>query len=286
MSAHTPEDARWMGEALALAERGRYTTSPNPMVGALVVKDGVVVGRGFHARAGEAHAEVFACREAGEKTRGATLYVTLEPCCHHGRTPPCSELVIASGFTRVVVGTRDPNPRVAGRGIASMRAAGIQVDEGVLVEESQRLIRPFASWVTGERPWVRLKLATSLDGRIATSNGASQWITGAEARRRGHLLRAASDGIMVGSGTALADDPRLNVRGISPLFDGSPPIPDPRRIVVDSRGRLPVTAQCLQPNEGPPTIIATACPMDTPQVAQSPRPCRAASRAGLASIIN
>ena len=264
MANATPEDARWMAEALALAERGRYTTSPNPMVGAVIVAGGQVVGRGFHARAGEPHAEVFACREAGERSAGATLYVTLEPCCHHGRTPPCVDLAIASGVQRVVVGARDPNPKVAGRGIAALRSAGIEVTQGVLATESERLNRPFNRWITQGRPWVQLKLATSLDGRIAAPTGASQWITGPEARAQGHVLRAAADAIMVGSGTALTDDPRLNVRDVTSLLDDDTPIPDPRRVIVDSRCRLPLTARCLGPSDGPPTLIASAIPESAP----------------------
>lgn len=259
MPAGQEPDITWMREALSLAERGRFTTRPNPMVGAVVVSDGEVVGRGFHPRAGDGHAEVFALREAQERAQGATIYVTLEPCCHHGRTPPCTEAVIAAGIGRVVVGTLDPNPQVAGKGVAALEAAGISVTINVLQEDAHRLIRPFGTWITQDRPWVTLKSAITLDGRIATRTGASQWITGPEARHQGHILRASSDAIMVGSGTALADDPRLGVRGVSPLFNGSPDIQDPRRVIIDSQCRLPSHAQCLNRGTGPQTIVATAC---------------------------
>lgn len=239
-----------MDRALRLAARGRGTTSPNPMVGAVVVRAGRIVGEGFHVRAGEPHAEIHALRAAGDLARGADLYVTLEPCCFTGRTGPCTEAVIESGVRRVFVGTRDPNPRVAGRGVARLREAGIEVVEGVDEAACRSINVVFEHWVTTGLPYVVLKLATSLDGRIAAAGGASRWITGPESRRRVHALRSELDAVLVGSRTALADDPRLTVR------DLEPPHRHPHRILVDGDLRVPLTAK-LYDGEAP-LLVATA----------------------------
>lgn len=204
------DDEKWMG--LALERGGGGTPSPNPHVGALVVQRGAVVGAGHHERAGEDHAEVLALREAGEHARGATLFVTLEPCNHVGRTPPCTNAILASKVARVVIGCRDPNPHVAGGGVEKLQDAGLRVDVGCREADAQRLIAPWTKFVTMGVPYVTLKLALSLDGRIAARTGASKWVTGQQARARVHLLRAQHDAVVVGIGTALADDPQLTVR--------------------------------------------------------------------------
>jgi diaminohydroxyphosphoribosylaminopyrimidine deaminase/5-amino-6-(5-phosphoribosylamino)uracil reductase len=238
-----------MAQALTLAERGRGSTRPNPMVGAVVIADGELVGEGFHERAGEPHAEVHALRAAGVAAQGATVYVTLEPCCFRGRTGPCTEALIEAGVARVVVGSQDPNPRVAGDGITRLREAGIDVTSGVLEDACWELNVVFNHWVTTNRPLVVLKLATTLDGRIAAASGESQWITGALARAEVHAMRAHLDAVMVGSGTALADDPRLTARGVE-LPGGQP-----TRILVDGRLRVPPSAK-LFTSEGS-VIVAT-----------------------------
>jgi diaminohydroxyphosphoribosylaminopyrimidine deaminase / 5-amino-6-(5-phosphoribosylamino)uracil reductase len=251
--AFSPADARLMGRALALAERGRGSTRPNPMVGAVVARGGRVVAEGFHRRAGAPHAEVNAlARLSPGAARGATLYVNLEPCCHTGRTGPCTEAILAAGIGRVVVGMRDPNPLVDGRGVARLRRAGVRVDVGCLEAESRALNRAFSIWVRERRPLVTLKAAASLDGFIADGRPrkrrAPVWITGPEARRVAHELRAAHDAVLVGSGTVLADDPRLTVR-----------LPDaacaPTRVVLDGRLRTPAKAHVLA--RGAPTIVFT-----------------------------
>lgn len=239
-------DRRFMAEALALAEKGRGLTSPNPMVGALVVRDGIIIGSGWHQRAGGPHAEVYAIREAGDRTRGATLYVTLEPCCHYGKTPPCTELIIESGIARVVAAMKDDNPLVCGNGCASLEANGVTVDVGIMEAEARRLNEAFLKHISTGMPFVTLKLASTLDGYIADAGGKSKWITGPETRRRVHQWRAWSDTVMVGVGTVLADDPSLTVRDI----DGC----DPLRIVVDSRLRTPASAKILA---GGTAIVAT-----------------------------
>lgn len=210
--AHTV-DEKWMMRAVGLARRGIGTTSPNPRVGAVVVRAGRVVGEGFHEKAGEAHAEVAALAAAGKKARGATLYVTLEPCSTYGRTPPCTDAIIGSGVRRVVYGATDPNPRNHSRSAQVLRAKRVRVDSGVCREACEALNRPFASWMTRRRAWVTLKLGTSLDGRIATRTGESKWITGPEARHKVQELRFAADAILVGARTVRRDDPRLDVRG-------------------------------------------------------------------------
>lgn len=230
-------DEPYMRQALALAEKGRGTTSPNPMVGAIVVKDGGVVGSGFHERAGGPHAEVVALDAAGDATKGATLYVTLEPCSHYGRTPPCADLIVDRSVARVVYAMADPNPVVAGRGAEKLRGAGIETTSDVLREEACRLNEAYIKHITTGTPFVTLKLAQTLDGKIATCTGDSKWITGIESRRRVHRLRAEVDAVLVGINTALTDDPMLTVR----LVEGR----DPLRMVLDSSLRLPPTARML-----------------------------------------
>lgn len=243
-------DIHWMARAMELAERGRGATRPNPMVGAVLVADGEVVGEGYHQRAGEAHAEIHALGAAGEAARGATAYVTLEPCCYHGRTGPCTEALIEAGVARVVAGAIDPNPKVAGQGLERLQAAGIEVSRSVLADACWEMNVVFNHWVTTGRPLVVLKLATTLDGRIAAAGGASQWITGEDARREVHAMRAHLEGVMVGSGTALADDPRLTAREVET------PGGQPTRILVDGSLRVPTSAQLFS-DEGE-VIVATA----------------------------
>ncbi|HEX2437810.1 MAG TPA: bifunctional diaminohydroxyphosphoribosylaminopyrimidine deaminase/5-amino-6-(5-phosphoribosylamino)uracil reductase RibD [Methylomirabilota bacterium] len=232
-------DAAFMQRALAVAERGRGLTSPNPLVGAVIVRDGRVVGEGAHLRAGGPHAEVAALQAAAEAARGAILYVTLEPCAHHGRTPPCAPAVAAAGIARVVVAMPDPNPLVVGGGADLLRAAGITVEVGVMAAEAERLNRAWLTAMRERRPHVTLKAATTLDGKLADLNGTSQWITGAAARRRAHELRAQSDAILVGATTARRDDPSLTVRLDQPWPR------EPYRVVLDSRARLDPHAKLI-----------------------------------------
>ncbi len=224
----SPEDARWMAHALRLGRRGLGNTWPNPAVGCVIVKDGVLVGHGWTRAGGRPHAERVALDRAGERARGATAYVTLEPCAHHGRTPPCADALVAAGVARVVVALPDPDPRVQGRGLARLAAAGVAVDLGCRAGEAALDQRGFLLRVSRHRPLVSLKLATSLDGRIATATGESRWITGAEARRRVHLMRASHDAVMVGVGTVRADAPTLTVRGLGIRHQ-------PVRVILDSR---------------------------------------------------
>lgn len=241
MSSPSPAahaDHEFMARALRLAERGLYSTTPNPRVGCVIVRDGRVVGEGWHARAGEAHAEIHALRAAGAAACGATAYVTLEPCSHHGRTPPCAEALIAAGVTRVVAAMEDPNPRVAGQGMAALRAAGIVAECGLLGDAARELNIGFAARMTRRRPWLRLKLAASLDGKTALLNGASQWITGAAARQDGHRWRARACAILSGIGTVRDDDPQLNVRDVETTRQ-------PLKVVIDSRLELPLDARVL-----------------------------------------
>jgi diaminohydroxyphosphoribosylaminopyrimidine deaminase/5-amino-6-(5-phosphoribosylamino)uracil reductase len=227
-----------MAQALRLAERGLYGTSPNPRVGCVLVRDGDVVGTGWHRRAGEPHAEVHALREAGEAARGATAYVTLEPCSHHGRTPPCAEALVEARVARVVVAVQDPNPQVAGEGIARLRAAGIAVESGLMETAARELNAGFFARMTRGMPWVRSKIAMSLDGRTALGNGKSQWITGDAARQDVQRWRARSCAVLTGINTVLADDARLNVREIE--------MPrQPLRVVLDSQLRIPLEARVL-----------------------------------------
>jgi diaminohydroxyphosphoribosylaminopyrimidine deaminase/5-amino-6-(5-phosphoribosylamino)uracil reductase len=234
----TAQDSVWMAQALRLAERGLYTTSPNPRVGCVLVREGGVVGEGWHERAGEPHAEVLALRAAGEAARGATAYVTLEPCSHDGRTPPCADALITAGIERVVAAVQDPNPQVAGQGIAKLRAAGIEVECGLMEAAARELNIGFFARMTRGTPWLRSKIAASLDGRTALANGASQWITGEDARRDVQHWRARSCAVLTGIGTVLADDAQLNVRDIQTSRQ-------PLRVVVDSQLRLSLTASVL-----------------------------------------
>ncbi|MCS6801381.1 MAG: bifunctional diaminohydroxyphosphoribosylaminopyrimidine deaminase/5-amino-6-(5-phosphoribosylamino)uracil reductase RibD [Chloroflexota bacterium] len=232
-----------MGEALRLARRARGRSSPNPPVGAVVVRDGTIVGRGWTQPAGSAHAEVIALREAGERARGATLFVTLEPCCHHGRTPPCTDAIVAAGIAAVEASILDPNPRVSGQGVATLRAAGVEVRLGRRAAEAREEIRGFRVWIRTGRPFVAAKFAASLDGKIAARPGRHEWISSEASRAHAHNVRAMLDAIVIGIGTALADDPQLTARpgGRFP-DDGHQPL----RVVVDSHLRLPPTAALLR----------------------------------------
>jgi diaminohydroxyphosphoribosylaminopyrimidine deaminase/5-amino-6-(5-phosphoribosylamino)uracil reductase len=242
------DDEFWMRRALHLAEKGRGRTSPNPMVGAVLVKRGKVVGDGYHARAGEPHAEIVAIKNAGEKAKGATLYLNLEPCTHYGKTPPCVPAVIEAGVRKVVVGIEDPNPLVKGRGVAHLKQAGLDVKVGILENECHRLNEVFCKYIVQREPFIILKMAATLDGKLATRNGESQWITGETSRRFVHRLRDQVDGVVVGIGTVLKDDPMLTAR----IRGGR----DPYRIVFDSRLRIPENARVvdLSPSK---TIVAT-----------------------------
>lgn len=255
MSDSTPSfsaaDHAHMAHALRLAEQGLYTTQPNPRVGCVIAHGGEVVGAGFHVRAGGPHAEVHALREAGERARGATAYVTLEPCAHHGRTPPCADALVAAGVARVVVAAEDPFPQVAGRGIARLRAAGIAVEAGLMREAARELNLGFFSRIERGRPWLRLKLAMSLDGRTALAGGESKWITGEAARADVQRWRARSSAILTGSGTVLADDPRLTVR----LPEGESFAP-PLRVVLDRGLRTPAGSHVL--DGAAPTLLLHA----------------------------
>ncbi|MEO5861781.1 MAG: bifunctional diaminohydroxyphosphoribosylaminopyrimidine deaminase/5-amino-6-(5-phosphoribosylamino)uracil reductase RibD, partial [Burkholderiales bacterium] len=229
-------DHRFMAHALRLAERGLYTTTPNPRVGCVIVRDDAIVGEGWHERAGEPHAEVHALSEAGECARGATAYVTLEPCNHTGRTPPCTTALIRSGLTRVVAAMVDPNPRVAGVGLRALSGAGVETAVGLLENQTRELNVGFVTRMSRGRPWLRMKIAASLDGKTALNNGASQWITGEDARRDGHVLRAQSCGILTGIGTVKDDDPHLTVRAIETTRQ-------PKKILIDSRLEVPLDAR-------------------------------------------
>jgi diaminohydroxyphosphoribosylaminopyrimidine deaminase/5-amino-6-(5-phosphoribosylamino)uracil reductase len=247
-------DTEGMTLALEWAARGMTITAPNPRVGCVIVKDGVVIGAGHTQPAGQAHAEIQALRDAAERgndVRGATAYVTLEPCSHHGRTPPCSDALVRAGLGRVVAAMGDPNPLVAGRGMAQLEAAGIAVRSGVLADAAHELNIGFFSRMQRGLPWVRLKVAASLDGKTALDNGESQWITGAEARADGHAWRARTQAILTGIGTVKADNPQLTVRGIDT------PLP-PRRVIVDSRLEIDLDARILQGE--PCWIVAAGAP--------------------------
>jgi len=246
-------DRAAMALALDWAARGMYITAPNPRIGCVIVKDGVVIGAGHTQPAGQAHAEIQALRDAaarGNDVRGATAYVTLEPCSHHGRTPPCSDALVAAGLGRVVAAMVDPNPLVAGRGLAQLEAAGIATSMGMMAHEAQELNIGFFSRMQRGRPWVRLKTAASLDGTTALDNGASQWITGPDARADGHAWRARASAILTGIGTVKADDPQLTVRGVDTPRQ-------PRRVIVDSRLDIGLDARILQ---GEPCWIVAARP--------------------------
>jgi diaminohydroxyphosphoribosylaminopyrimidine deaminase/5-amino-6-(5-phosphoribosylamino)uracil reductase len=264
----TMTDAQFMRLALRLARRGYGATSPNPMVGAVLVKGGKIIGCGWHRRAGLPHAEIEALRDAqkrGHNSKGATLYVTLEPCCTHGRTPPCTGAIIAAGIKKVVVGTKDPNPKHSGKGIKILRRAGIEVvglrrragafksgdmsPNSKIAEVCERLNEAFNHWIVHRTPFVTVKAAMTMDGKIATASGESKWITGDEARAAGMKLRRDSDAILVGINTVLADDPSLTVR------TGNIQLPIPRRIVLDSQARTPVAAKVVSDEFAPMTTI-------------------------------
>jgi diaminohydroxyphosphoribosylaminopyrimidine deaminase / 5-amino-6-(5-phosphoribosylamino)uracil reductase len=254
-------DEQFMQEALALAAQARGRTSPNPMVGSIVVKDGRVVGRGYHSRAGAPHGEVVALEDAGEQAKDATLYITLEPCCHYGggkRTPPCTRAIIAAGIRRVVAAMRDPNPLVSGQGLEELRQAGIAVKLSVLETEAAALNEVFIKYITTKRPFVLLKVAASLDGKIATVTGESRWITNERSRLLVHQLRDQVDAVMVGINTVLRDDPLLTTR--LPGGGGH----DPMRVVVDTHLRIPCEARLLAASATACTLIATspAAPTD------------------------
>ncbi|KHF25331.1 bifunctional diaminohydroxyphosphoribosylaminopyrimidine deaminase/5-amino-6-(5-phosphoribosylamino)uracil reductase RibD [Solemya velum gill symbiont] len=252
-------DHAWMSRALKLARLGLYTTDPNPLVGCVIVKDDALVAEGWHQKAGDPHAEKIALAAAGEEARGATLYVTLEPCCHHGKTPPCSDVVIKAGVARVVIAMQDPNPLVAGKGVSQLQDAGIEVECGVLEQQARELNPGFVSRMERGRPWVRCKLAMSVDGRTAMANGESKWITSDASRKDVHRLRARSSAVVTGIGTLLADDPSLNVRLNDEELSGvtlDAPLTLPLRVIMDADLRTPPDARVLQ-LEGD-TLIVTA----------------------------
>ena len=251
--AFSAEDHQWMARALRLAERGLMTARPNPRVGCVIVRDGACVGEGWHARTGEAHAEVHALRAAGDAARGAIAYVTLEPCSHFGRTPPCCDALLEAGVAEVVVAMRDPNPTVAGNGLERLRQGGVRVREGVLEPGALALNAGFSRRMLRQRPWVRCKLAASLDGRTAMASGESRWITGAAARADVHRWRARSCAIVTGSGTVSADDPALTVRDVA----GAADIPPPLRVVLDSALTTPPSARLLAA-PGPVLILTSS----------------------------
>ncbi|WP_374337133.1 bifunctional diaminohydroxyphosphoribosylaminopyrimidine deaminase/5-amino-6-(5-phosphoribosylamino)uracil reductase RibD [Methyloversatilis sp.] len=253
----TALDTRFMARALTLAARGLWSTAPNPRVGCVLVRERSIVGEGWHERAGEAHAEIVALRIAGEAARGATAYVTLEPCSHHGRTPPCADALVNAGVARVVAAMQDPNPLVAGRGLARLRAAGIATECGLLEADARELNIGFVSRMTRGTPWVRLKTASTLDGVTALSNGVSQWITGAAARRDGHRWRARACAVLSGIGTVIEDDPSLTVREVDTPRQ-------PLRIVVDARLQLTPQARLFADIGRSPVLVACTSD-DTPK---------------------
>jgi len=250
MPKWTQADYQHMQRALELARRGEGYVEPNPMVGCVVVKAERVIGEGYHHKFGKPHAEVNALRVAGAQAKGATCYVTLEPCAHFGKTPPCADALIRAGVKRVVVAVRDPNPLVAGRGIKQLRAAGVKVDLGLMKKDAERLIAPFRTYQIDKRPFITLKWAQSIDGKIATHTGDSKWITSRAARRQAHRLRARVDAILVGSGTVRADDPELTARLAKPKRIAT-------RVVLDSQLRMPMTSKLVASAAALPTLVAT-----------------------------
>jgi diaminohydroxyphosphoribosylaminopyrimidine deaminase/5-amino-6-(5-phosphoribosylamino)uracil reductase len=242
------DDEQWMKQALRLAEKGWGRTSPNPLVGAVLVKNGNVVGKGYHAKAGEAHAEIVALQQAKEEARGAVLYLNLEPCTHHGKTPPCAPQIIQSNIKRVVIGMEDPNPLVKGKGMEMLKRAGLEVKVGILEKECQRLNEAFSKFILRKEPFVILKVAATLDGKMATRNGDSKWISGEASRHLVHRWRDRVDGVLVGIGTVLKDDPMLTAR----IRKGR----DPYRIVLDSRLKIPEEAKVIGTSPSK-TIIAS-----------------------------
>jgi diaminohydroxyphosphoribosylaminopyrimidine deaminase / 5-amino-6-(5-phosphoribosylamino)uracil reductase len=270
LSTPTPEDFTWMRLALRLAARGYGQTSPNPMVGAVLVKRGKIIGRGWHHRAGEPHAEIEALRAAGRRStasRGATLYVTLEPCCTHGRTPPCTDAIIAGGIKRVVVAAIDPNPRHAGAGLELLRRAGIQVVSGILEAQATRLNEAFNHWIVHRTPFVTVKAAMSLDAKIATPTGESKWITGEKARSYAMNLRQGADAILVGINTVLADDPALTLRSVPGFKFAIAGLRHPRRIVLDSKARTPLSAKLVHDELASLTTVVVSKEAPPKQVA-------------------
>lgn len=262
-------DARFMGQALGLARRAYGRTSPNPMVGAVLVREGQVIGRGWHHRAGLPHAEVEALADAarrGHPVAGATIYVTLEPCCTQGRTPPCTEALIRAGVSRVVVAAVDPNPRHAGHGLELLRRAGMTVESGVLEAESLRLNEAFNHWIVHRTPWVTAKSAMTLDGKIATASGESKWITGPESRAQAHRLRLGADAVLVGVETVLADDPGLTVRS-QPGFLAPARLPLKRRIILDTRARTPLGCRLVCDEARASTLVVVGASADPERVA-------------------
>lgn len=256
-------DAHYMARALELARKGRYSTHPNPRVGCVIVRDGQVVGEGWHVRAGEPHAEVHALRAAGELARGATAYVTLEPCSHHGRTPPCADALVNAGVARVVAAMQDPNPEVAGRGLQRLAQAGIDTHSGVLEAEARAINKGFLKRMEHGLPYVRVKLAMSLDGRTAMASGESQWITGPAARSAVQRLRAESSVVLTGADTVLADDARLTVRaaelGLDPEQTALAMSRPPLRVLIDGRLRVPLDAPFFKAG---PVLVATCAAVE------------------------
>jgi len=255
---------KMMARAIVLARRGRFSTHPNPRVGCVIARGNEIVGEGWHERAGEAHAEVWALSQAGSSARGATAYVTLEPCSHFGRTPPCARALIDAGVAVVYAATLDPNPAVSGRGLAILREAGIQVFDGLLADAARALNPGFLTRMEHGRPWVRVKMAVSLDGRTAMASGESQWITGGAARRDVQRLRATSDAILTGVGTVLADDPSLTVRSeeLGDIGRATAPNRQPLRVIADRDVRTPSHAKVLR--DGPVHVFCALSNADSP----------------------
>ncbi len=256
MKKFTSREKQFMRSAIRLAEKGLGFTSPNPAVGAVVVKNGKIIGRGYHERAGKPHAEVNAIRDAGHQCRGAEIFVTLEPCNHTGKTPPCTRAILDAGIARVVIGTRDPNPSVKGGGAEFLASRGVQVETGCLERNCMLLLAPFAKSVRKGIPWVRAKTACSLDGRIATRTGHSKWITNEKARRYGQKLRRMSDAILVGRRTVVADDPNLTWRPKGRHRVSKKLL----RVILDSRLESPLEAKVFTPDEEAPTLVAVSSP--------------------------
>ncbi|EXC01832.1 TPA: bifunctional diaminohydroxyphosphoribosylaminopyrimidine deaminase/5-amino-6-(5-phosphoribosylamino)uracil reductase RibD [Acinetobacter baumannii] len=244
------QDQYWMQQAIELAKRGLYSTKPNPNVGCVIVKDNQIIGEGFHPKAGQPHAEVFALREAGEQAQGATAYVTLEPCAHYGRTPPCAEALVKAQVKKVVVACPDPNPLVAGKGVQILKNAGIEVEIGICEDLAAQLNQGFLKAMSTGMPYVRLKVASSLDGRTAMASGESKWITGSAARQDVQHWRAISGAVITGIDTVIADDCQLNVRSLHNIDIET--VAQPKRVILDRRGRLPLTAKIL---ENPETVM-------------------------------
>lgn len=251
----TPTDLNYMHRALQLAEQALGQTSPNPMVGAVIVKSGKIIAEGFHRKAGTDHAEIVALKLAGKNAKGATLYVTLEPCCHQGRTGPCASAIIAAHVKRVVYAMKDPNPVVAGQGLAQLRKAGIVVDGPICEDEARFLNRAYCHWITTGTPYLLAKVAITIDGKMADSEGHSRWITNTKTRSFSHYIRAMIDGIMVGRGTAMTDNPHLTARTATKMMRN--PIP----IILDSRGRLPRRLELFSEGRSCPTILITGRPV-------------------------